>query len=156
MTAALLRDDAAGKDNQLRLFQVAIQHKEGATLDLYQWRAHTGVELVVGLKRMYKIGSLAGIPFLEVHEILPGGAINVMYGDINRAWPTGAVIKKFEGIVRGKGSDFEKNNLENYNVGSKVMETKIDVKKVAEKISEPEKFPNEKDVGIRPLEIKVA
>lgn len=142
-------------DKDLRQFKVAIQAKEGGTLDLYNWKARTGVDLLVQLKNTYGLDSVTNFKFLEVHEVLPEGGIKVMYGDINRPWPDGVTIKKFEGMVRGK-PEIEKNNLEKYDLGSKVMETKIDAQAVAEKISEPEKFPNEKDVDIRPLQIKVA
>lgn len=158
LSAAIVSDATADPVAQdgLRQFKIAIQAREGGTLDLYTWKARTGVDLLVQLKKLYDLDSVTKFKFLEVHEILPdNGGIKVMYGDISRAWPDGVTIKKFEGIVKGK-PEIEKNNLENYNVGSKVMETKIDVQKIAEKISEPEKFPNEKDVGIRPLDIRVA
>lgn len=142
-------------EQELRLFKIAIQAKEGGTLDLYQWKARTGVDLLVQLKKTYNLDSVTKFKFLEVHEMLPGGGIKVMYGDINRAWPDGVTIKKFEGTIREK-PEIEKNNLEKYDQGSKVMETKIDLTDIVKKISEPEKFPNEKDVDIRPLEIKVA
>lgn len=157
LSAAVVSDafaDHVAQDG-LRQFKIAIQAREGGTLDLYTWKARTGVELLVQLKKTYDLNSVTDFKFLEVHEILPNGGVKVMYGDISRSWPDGVTIKKFEGIVRGK-PEIEKNNLEKYDVGSKVMETKIDIQTIAEKISEPEKFPNEKDVGIRPLDIRVA
>lgn len=141
--------------DEMRLFKVAIQARPGGNLDMYDWKAKSGLELVVQLKKMYELPSVTSFAFLEVHEILPDGSVKILYGDLNKLWPD-VPVKVHGGIVRGKNVEFEKNNLEKFNVGSAVMETRIDTAKVAEKILEPEKNPNEKDVGIRPLELKVA
>lgn len=143
------------EDKLLKTYKVAFQRAPGAPMQLYTFREYTAVRTLVLIKALANTRSMTTFTFLEVHEILPGGEIKVVYGNMNDEWPKVAVHVKGD-IIKGRradGSSVLEEGNNDFNVGTTIRSDSGPNWAAARdyKATPIEAFSN-----VRPMKLKVA
>lgn len=78
------------------IFRCAVQQREGDELQIRDLKCQNIAEVHMFLKRLYSVGNIADLSFLEIHQQLPEGRIALIH-ESRKPWPK-VPTKKMDGI----------------------------------------------------------
>lgn len=152
----------------LDTYRVALQLKKGGPLHIFTVKEKDRNEVAPFAARMYDLRSLNEAQYAEIHRIIPGGQVEVVYGDLKTEWPSDAKQIWHQGF-RVRGANGRMLSVDGSD--SNDPEAKEVSRKLAVKLSEEKRQPTasttstttpiqyhhgERFVNNRPLHLKVA
>lgn len=81
------------------LYKVAVQKNAGGQVNVYQIRERNEKDLLPFIQRIVGVAHITDLAFFEVHQITDVG-IRLVYGDVDKPWPTEAKVYNQSGILR--------------------------------------------------------